>query len=380
MRAFLRLALACSFALSAACGSIANKADAGNGGADASSGDGGGNVADAAPDAATFGMVTVHVYIGGKPAANVAVMYHEADGSYIGSMLTDSSGQVVISDMPVGGAVTAPVNPFGTAASSGETYLTSVTGVQVGDDITIGHSTPGGRDTSSVGLVVENMPGAFAGATSYVVEAGCGTATSTTAGTVLRTTLQKSCVPASNTVDVVAYALDASGNRLAYSAAASVALTGTQPNLSGSITMPAWQSDLGTYTIGLSNSPIDATVLGFFRGFKQDVLVEIDNADAGAATTGNGASFPFLVPPGFFAETTAGAIAQLAPSTASTVAKRSTASPTASNPEQVSWDLFNRLPATPNRPRGNCGCHDDRFLDGRHDELRRQCSTRCADL
>ncbi len=116
MRAFLRLALACSFALSTACGSIANKADAGNGGGDASSGDGGGNVADAAPDAATFGMVTVNVFVGGNPAPNMAVMYHKADGSYIGSTLTDSNGQVIIADMPVGGAVTAPVSPYGIAS------------------------------------------------------------------------------------------------------------------------------------------------------------------------------------------------------------------------------------------------------------------------
>jgi len=345
MQAFLRLSLACTFALSVACGSIANKADAGGGGDDASGGDGGGNVADAAPDAATFGMVTVNVFVGGNPAPSVAVMYHKADGSYIGSMLTDSNGQVIIADMPVGGAVTAPVSPYGDASTATKKFLTSVTHVQLGDVISIGRSTLSGSDPTA-GTMSVTMPGTFAGARTYAVTVGCNTSTTATAGASLKPVIQSSCVPSSNAIDVVAYARDGSGNRIAYSAVASVPLSGTAPNMTGSVNMPAWQTGLGLYTLALNNAPADIQVNPSFVGYKQDVRVDAPSTTTTSVAMGTGLSTPFLMIPGFFQSTSVAVRARIpvGQGTAdSYLAKRADVSPTAANPEQVSWDLTTDL-------------------------------------
>lgn|GEM_PF-2725376 len=309
----------------------------------------------AVPDAQTHGSVTVRVYVNDALAENIAVYYHEPDGSYIGSVLTDSNGEAVISDMPAGGAVTVPVTPFsstglraGVSTISGK-FLTTITGVHIGDVLTVGRSAMFPAEVAGFsadqGDVSVTMPGAVGGATRYELFGPCDSTSTSTAGQVLTTDPREGCIPSSNSLDLVAYAEDtANDNRLAYAIRNGVTLSGTAPNLTGSTTMPAWQTDLGSYTVNVSNAPqadldVDALFLGFRGGFVAD------NFNPGGVTlvnAGDGGALVSKSAPNFFDDTFFAIALQLGADpelSLSLVAFRDDSNPTSATPVSKSINL-----------------------------------------
>ena len=83
------------------------------------------DAADPTFDAMTHGTLTVTVMDDGTAAIGVTVMYHDTDGTYLGSKNTDGNGQVVFTDFPTGGAVTARATPFPTTCRQTTASVTS---------------------------------------------------------------------------------------------------------------------------------------------------------------------------------------------------------------------------------------------------------------
>jgi len=339
-----------------ACGKVESANDASST-ADANSSDAM-SVADANVDAAAHGEVTVNVYVAGVLAQNVAVFYHEPDGSYIGTMMTNASGQVVIPDMPVGGAVTAPVSPFyqppalpglgGGAAN----HLSSVTGLQIGDVITFGQAVNEFDDGNTVGAIDVAMPSnTVAGATRYNVEIPCDDTSTSTLGQPLSPSFRANCLPPTGSLGAVAYAEDTNGTRVGYSISTGIGYTGTAPNIISSTTMPPYQTDVGTYVINVLNAPRDGTSIDSqsngFRGGLPYPFYGPSNVPA--LDMGGNGSLSAKVAPGFYDEhlitvLTQGINAGGTEATSTLISFRDSDSPTASSPVTHNVNLTTEAP------------------------------------
>ncbi len=264
----------CLLASVAACGSIkaADTADADIGtDIDASSADA------SAPDAQTNGTITVRVMIDGNPVEGIPVYSHDVDGSYIGSVVTNSMGEVSIDDFPDGGAITAPVPPFVDGFNSA-TQITSITGVRIGDVLTLGNAEifPSEPSAPTIGTATINPPNVVvAGATRYRVYIACRRGSTTNVGALVSISLREGCINADNTIDAIAFAEDSTGARLAYATQEAIPVTGVSPNLVASAMMSGWATDWASLQLNLQNAPFDqidpeVLVQGFRDGLRID--------------------------------------------------------------------------------------------------------------
>lgn len=216
----------------------------------------------------------------GNPAEGIPVFSHEVDGSYIVSLLTNASGEVTFDDFPAGGAVTAPVSPF-IGEFSDEHQLTSITGVQLGDVLTLGNSRvfPGARLTPAIGNASIALPtAAIADATSYRIYIPCRRVSTDTVGETLSLSLHEECIKADNTIDAFAIAEDESGTRLAYTLKTAIPVTGVAPNLVASASLSGWKTDWARLRLNLQNAPFDdVEPEGLFQGYKDGLLIETEN-------------------------------------------------------------------------------------------------------
>lgn len=263
------------------CGSVKTNpaADAGPA-TDATNTGNDGGVDAAGPDAQTNGTVTVTVMIAGNPAEGIPVFSHDVDGNYIASVLTNSSGEVTINDFPAGGAVTAPVGPFinGGDAFNSDNQLTSVTGVQIGDALTLGNSKTflGEPLGPTVGSAIISPPAAsVANATRYRVYIQCNQRSSSTAGGSLSLTLREECINADNTIDAFAIAEDSTGTRLAYATRTGITVTGVAPNKAASASLSGWNTDFASLRVNQQNVPFDGfDPISDFRGYRDGLLID----------------------------------------------------------------------------------------------------------
>lgn len=230
-----------------------------------------------APDAQTHGTITVRVMIDGNPAVGIPVFSHDVDGTYIASVLTNAVGEVSIDDFPAGGAITAPVAPF-INGFNGENQITSITGVQLGDVLTLGNSEifPSEASAPKLGDATITPPAtAVGGATRYRVYIPCRGSSTSTVGTSLTIPMNEGCVRANNTIDAIAVAEDSTGARLAYTTRQAIPVTGVAPNMVASATLNGWSTDWARLQLNLQNAPFDqldpeGLVLGFRDGLNLD--------------------------------------------------------------------------------------------------------------
>jgi hypothetical protein len=298
----------CLLATVAACGTVSapltNDADIGTD-IDASSAVADASVADAsAPDAQTHGTITVRVMIDGNLVPGIPVYTHEVDGSYIDSVLTDELGEVIIDDFPDGGAVTAPVSPFADEFET-SSVITSVTGVRLGDVLTIGDSEifPSEVSTPTIGNASITPPGAqVANATRYRVYIPCRGTSTTTVGATVSLSLREGCINADNTIDAIAIAEDDTGARLAYSTTEAIAVTGVSPSLLASTTMSGWNTDWASLQLNMQNAPFDQIdPEAFVQSFRDGLRIDEDNLPGltQALNMGEGGSLSANLVPNF---------------------------------------------------------------------------------
>jgi len=270
--------LAAVFAALAACGG-----GGGSNGSDAGTSDAGN------ADAATHGPVTVRIYRSAAPVDMATVMYNDADGTFLGTVLTDGAGTVTIDDFPVGGSITAVADPYGRPISG---VLTSITNVELGDTLIIG-KTPTARSSVSAGPFTVAFTGTVGGASQYAAMGGCDRVFTDTPATPITLTLRQVCVPGS-TIDVAGYAQDAFDNRLGYAVVTDVARG------SGVATLPPWASDLATYSLTAESPPRILQVDGFYTGYRQGIPIDEVNR-LGSQIQGSGSQeFAWKLAGGFF--------------------------------------------------------------------------------
>lgn len=276
-------------------------ADAGNSGgaADATSFD-----ASLGPDAQAVGLVTVSVFVDEAPAEGVVVFTNAANGDYLTSGLTNANGIVKFESFPAGGAVTAAARAFGDFSTSDSKMLSTVTAVEVGETITFGRSkrnSPSGNGLPVVGALEITLPGLFTGATVYERIVACETRSGASAG-ASGSTIYDGCFFPNGTMDAVAYASDNTGH-LAYSFGTAANLAGPTDNIVGSVVLPDWQTDLGTYAADLTESPQDELFAGVsFFGLNQGLAFGLGDLPPVLLQVGGSATMEIGIAPSFHDE------------------------------------------------------------------------------
>lgn len=296
------LILGCIGVLGLACGSVSKNDPDGGNTVDGDVVDGAAQLPDArGPDAQTHGSVTVFVFTNGNPANMIPVMYHDTDGSYLGSVSTDSSGMAVIADMPAGGAVTAPVAGITGISAAYAGVLTTIKDVQIGDTLTIGKSrTFGARPTSLGNLSIRTPPTAVIGATTYAIHGGCDRRTTSLTAQSLTPNIFAGCLNSSGAADVVGYAQDAQGTRLAAGTITGINVTGTPPNMTGSSALTSWNAMLANHTVTVSNAPEAVDVTPTYALKRQGATLEENQKPEVSLTAGTGSSFSYQIASGFY--------------------------------------------------------------------------------
>lgn len=238
---------------------------------------------------APSGSVSVYAYQDyDTPAAGIDVVAAGTDGSFVASAKTGSDGKVTLPDVPAGGTLTLAWMD-GTSRKLGTVF-----GVQPGDQLTI--RTRGSDDVTFNRLAV-TLP-TYAGAQGYEIADGCRRSMPAAAGAQLLDVLEW-CVTPARTVRAVAYALGATGERVAYATTGDVAVQPAAtppPQIAG--TLSAWKTDLAGVGVNVRSLPgaVDFD-LAFRRGGMRAAFVEKQHIVTGAA-----GYYDARIAPGFYDE------------------------------------------------------------------------------
>ncbi len=222
-----------------------------------------GTSADAAPapDAPPLvGALTVTLYSTGTPVAFADVVVGAADGSMVASGKTNSAGTYTYPSFQEGMMVTAVVQSATLSVATVVTDLAPGTLV-LGDPTTNTARTP----------VVVNLP-SYGQATSYEVDNGCTRQPSTDLVFTLAT--RDACISASNQVRIVAYAVNAAAQRIAYS------VTDSAYPPAGNIQAGAWKTDLSSVAISPSDIPATGAATVTFTARRSAVPRSVYASDA----------------------------------------------------------------------------------------------------
>jgi len=186
------------------------------------------------------GAVTLSVFVGGVPAADVAVYLQAPDGSLRAELATDSSG-LVAADAPINGMITT------THDIEGYRFIRTIAGLQDGDELEVRFAAA----SAVVGTPVIVMGSALNGVEEYVVDAGsCGAYLPGDEPVLtLALDLYSTCVNTASTYDVLVTAVDANFEAIAYAVLEDVPLATT------TAFMPAWNTIFASQTITLDNGP-----------------------------------------------------------------------------------------------------------------------------
>ncbi|MBL4632579.1 MAG: hypothetical protein JKY56_01830 [Kofleriaceae bacterium] len=177
----------------------------------------------------------------------VPIMYADADGNHVATLMTNADGIATISDMPAGGYVTAvvPLDLGGNATarggpSPGDIDLATVAGVQLGDQLRFGTQA---ATMGTLSFTIDDQDGDSA---SYFLRDGCQNRAfaSTSMPVSSATPIYAACQNADGTIDaiVVARTNDVNG----YSVATGIPVSGSAPNLSAAATFDNWVTNMGT--------------------------------------------------------------------------------------------------------------------------------------
>jgi hypothetical protein len=218
-----------------------------------------------APDAAPLiGPLTLTMYSTGTPVAFADVVIGAADGKMVASGQTNVAGVYSYPEFQEGMMVTAVVQGATVSVATIVTDLAPGTLV-LGDPSTNTLRTP----------IVVNLP-SYGQATSYEVDNGCSRNPSTDLVFTLPT--RDACISAANQVRVVAYALNAANQRIAYS------VTDSSYPPAGDIQAGAWKTDLSSVAISPSDIPATGSATVTFTARRSAVPRAIYASDALALT------------------------------------------------------------------------------------------------
>ncbi len=238
--------------------------------------------ANTTPDVAVAGTVKVTVYDNGAPAANVPVVFLNADGSVVLSTKSSGTG-TAMAEMVAGGSVTAVV-PRGA-----NFQLTTVLDVAPGDDIAVG---PEANDTANAGnFTVTDIPAAYSGY-STTVYGPCGSTGLPANATSATLPLTNNCKDSSTDLLIVQRSGDATYSILK----PNVMFRGGQ---SASVTGQEWRYD-SPMTASIIGMPIDLTSASIERttgpssGFRETATFTVGQATGAVSVPSPQATSAFM--------------------------------------------------------------------------------------
>src|SRR5688572_17094662 len=235
------------------------------------------------------GQLVVEVWAGAALGPHLAVMVADDARAFVRTVTTDAEGVATIENFPAGGSVTVATDPYGRPVIGS---ITTITGVQLGDHLIVGRS-PFGRPPDTAATLTVTFAGPQTGADQYQVRAGCSQEAAAAATDSVFVSLREVCV-ANGEVDVVSYAIDGDGARIAYAAETDVGIA------SASVPLPPWLEDLATWDVDSTGAPGDMGVEGFFQGYRSGIPID-EAADAGGDIGSGGAQgFSWKLAPDLF--------------------------------------------------------------------------------
>ncbi|MEN0067620.1 MAG: hypothetical protein AAGA48_36145 [Myxococcota bacterium] len=181
------------------------------------------------------------------PVANAVLALSGPDGSYVDTLMTDETGTVVTDLLPEGGSVSRVIQSAYTTFES--VTIDTVFGVSPGNTLTFGGPDSTRNSSGNVGSVDYELSAPPSGGLFQELRVSCGGASSLV-GTPASfgANLRNACV--AGPVDVVAADFeDPARERARAFAVGSTVLTGTPPNLQGSVDLQTWTTDHGTINV-----------------------------------------------------------------------------------------------------------------------------------
>lgn len=199
-------------------------------------------------------VLRVHVADQGNPSVGAQVVYHESEGQLLGTAETDARGNSEFA-VAEGGMVTAIVEQ---SVGHGQTATLrqTIAGVRPGDSLVFGEAEAIPPPTGELTVA---LPSTFEGAEYFTVDVGCQQATVLPGqeSQPLRLTISAECLGSDEAVDILATALDISGQAVAFSS-----LQTKVENPSANVELPAWRTDFRRVRINLADPPPQSTVVG----------------------------------------------------------------------------------------------------------------------
>lgn len=215
------------------------------------------DVGEAAPDAATPppdagppAPVEVTFYRDETPLAGADVVFHDPTGAPLVHTTLDAMGHAA-ADVPAGSAVTVILPPGPDLDKTIPMY--TFLALEPGDHVRVGPTPLPSR--TPLGTVSVTLPGAFPGATHYIVELGCEADDADPAAGPLELEIDAACVDEDGTFAAVASAYDAQFTLLATAAVAGLP---APPLGDGQAVLPAWRTDLAALDVVVTGAPADA--------------------------------------------------------------------------------------------------------------------------
>lgn len=218
----------------------------------------------------------VRVYdAAGGPLEGADVVVHSPVGDVVETLLTDAQG-VVHARVARDGGISVPVD--GTA-----TGVESVVGLPKGTPLRFGGIEP------TIGVVDVTLA-EFAGASAYYLDNGCSFVF--VLDVSVPVTIQRTSACAS-TMDIVATALDADAQPLAY-------VLATDVPAADPLTLSAWQTDFDVVSLEGTAAPTGAVLFrGAPRVRREGLYYTVSGKADATIAAGGSASVDLLVPPGF---------------------------------------------------------------------------------
>lgn len=181
---------------------------------------------------------------GAGSVEGLEVVFHKPDGTVLAHVQTDASGRAS-ANIESGGLVT--VGRY-VSAPSARWELTTIAGVQVGDELVLGRPAAG----SSAGTAAIGFTGPASSATEYRVDVGCNVGVAFSVGTPVSVPFYSTC---GATLDALTLARGAGGALVAWTTALDLSISGTAPTQTGAATSASWRTDFGSLSLTLANPP-----------------------------------------------------------------------------------------------------------------------------
>ncbi|MBN1947692.1 MAG: hypothetical protein JW797_18650 [Bradymonadales bacterium] len=196
------------------------------------------------------GSVTIHVYDNGDPVTEGQAIFHHPDGSLLSQEAIGGDG-LVTADLPSGAMVTIVREEELVRVT-----MTTIVGLQPGDDLNVG-SPDAPVPFEQVGRLAVTVPQEVTDADYYLMGLGYSGFGSPTMTAPIEGSVYRADLTSGNMVNLVAIAQQRD-MRLSFAMVEEIAIltTGTT-----SVTLPAWRTDWGSFSVSGSNAPLDSRLL-----------------------------------------------------------------------------------------------------------------------